>query len=415
MLLLTNARLIDGSGVAAIENGSVLIDGSRIVSTAAGDPSVANLPNIERIDLRGATLLPGLIDCHVHITWQVDSKTWTHPDIGNVEQLRANAIDHAKATISAGFTTVQDLMGVNDAVFAARDKIAFGQTLGARIVSSGACITITDGHGMQCGPGHAIEANSATDVLAAVRRQVDAGADAIKVMVGRAAASPEFFESPAYSVDDLRPGVNAAHRAGLHVCAHAHTLPTAIWTAVEAGIDSIEHGAPIDDITLRKMAERGTFLVPTLSVGLGLPELEEESDLPFSPEVIEWMRRLDRQTKETVRRAHDAGVSIALGTDAGCPSVRHGTNASELELLVSCGLSPMEAIVAGTRNAAINIGRSHELGLIAPGQLADLVVVDGDPLGDIRLLREAARILMVMKKGEVVIDRRHNLQDDRAS
>jgi imidazolonepropionase-like amidohydrolase len=195
--------------------------------------------------------------------------------------------------------------------------------------------------------------------------------------------------------------IDEAHKAGLRVCAHAHSLPSAIETAVLAGADSIEHGAPIGDELLQIMAARKTMLVPTLSVGLGLPKLGETSTLPFSPQVIEWMRTLDRDTRDTIARARALGVPIALGTDAG-----PGKNATEFALLVECGLSPMEAILAGTRNAAINIGLGDDLGTIKPGQTADLVAVDLDPLTDIRGLQDQKAIAWVMKEGRVIINRR---------
>ena len=384
----------------------VLVDGDRIVSIQSETPRDEPGEGMESLDLEGATLLPGFIDCHVHISWQFDP--WEKSSLGShcADRLLEKASCNACKTVEAGFTTVRDLMGVNEVVLSLRDAIAAGKIVGTRIVAAGSCITIAGGHGSQFGPGNAIEANGADEVLAAVRQQIRVGVDVIKIMVGRPSASPRFLESPAYSVEELRPGINEAHRAGLRVCAHAHSLSTAIHTAVLAGVDSIEHGAPADDDTLRIMAERGTFLVPTMSVGLGLPIPGEEADLPYSAQVIEWIRLLERQTRETVRRAHSLGVPIALGTDAGAPKVWHGANAREFGLLVDCGLSPMEAIVAGTERAAVNVGRGRELGIIEPGRIADMVAVKGDPSSDISVLQEKDKILLVMKEGKVLVDRR---------
>jgi len=315
--------------------------------------------------------------------------------------MHETAVESVRKTIEAGFTTIQDLMSMEKVIFPLRDSIASGEIVGPRIVAAGACITITDGHGSWYGPGTAVVADSASEVLAAVRQQIDAGANVIKIMVGRASSSPEWLVSPAYTVDELRPGIEEAHKAGLRVCTHAHSLPSAIETAVLAGADSIEHGAPIGDEFLQIMATRKTMLVPTLSVGLGLPKPGETSTLPFSPQVIELMRILDKDTRDTIARAHALGVPIALGTDAG-----PGKNATEFALLVECGLSPMEAILAGTRNAAINAGLGDDLGTIKPGQIADLVAVNLDPLADIQGLQDQKAITWVMKEGRVIINRR---------
>jgi len=398
MLLITGATIIDGTGSLPVDGWAVCVEDRRIVAVGP----VETLPRgaeVEELCLPGCTLLPGMIDCHVHL---VD--LWS-PEPGEEAPARLHStLEAARATLEAGFTTVQDLMAPNDVIFAARDAIASGRAEGARIVASGACITIPGGHG--CLPGSSLIANDANAVLAAVAEQVRAGADVIKIMVARSPNRPEYLESPAYTVDELGPGVDHAHRAGLRVCAHAHSLPESIRTAVDAGIDSIEHGAPIDDETLGVMSSRGTYLVPTLSVGAGLAATEDTSKLGFAPEIISEMRRLDRQTRDTVRRAHAMGVPVAVGTDAGTDTVPHGANAMELRALVECGFTPLEAIVAGTSHAAVNVGHGHDLGIIEPGRVADLVVVDGDPLSDIGRLGDTQKVLLVIKEGCVAVDRR---------
>jgi imidazolonepropionase-like amidohydrolase len=352
------------------------------------------------------TLLPGLIDCHVHILGDPDpaSKPYAGPYPVGTAILRG--AKHARQTLEAGFTTVQDMMSPNEAIFPLRDSIAAGETAGSRILAAGKCITITGGHGIQYGPGNAIEADGPDEVFKAVREQIKAGADVIKIMATRPAFSPPYRGREAYQVEELEPGIAEAHRAGLRVCAHAHSILGGIRNAVLAGVDSVEHGAPTDDAVLEMMAARGTFLVPTLSVSPALEECVEEGSFPYPPEVIDVERRLAAATGETVARAQELGVKIALGSDAAMPRVWHGGNARELELLVDFGLTPMEAIVAGTGSAAENVGRAADLGTVEPGKLADLVVVDGDPLADICVLQDKERIKLVLREGRIAVDRR---------
>jgi imidazolonepropionase-like amidohydrolase len=405
-LLLTGARLIDGTGAGPLEDTAVLIENERIAGVGAEQELDLPQEGVERLDLAGKTLLPGLIDCHVHILGDPDpgSKPYTGPYPIGTSILRG--AKHARQTLEAGFTTVQDMMSANEAIFPLRDSIAAGETVGARILAAGKCITITGGHGTQFGPGGAIEADGPHEVFKAVRAQLRAGADVIKVMVTRPAFSPPFRGREAYQVEELLPGVAEAHRAGVRVCAHAHSILAGIRNSVLAGVDSVEHGSPTDDEVLGMMAERGTFLVPTLSVSAGLEECLGEGSFPYPPEVIEVDRRLAENSKKTVARARDLGVKIALGSDAAMPRVWHGGNARELELLVDCGLTSMEAIVAGTGAAAENLGRKDDLGTVEPGRRADLVVVDGDPLADICVLQDKERIVLVFREGQAVIDRR---------
>lgn len=405
-LLFTGARLIDGTGAPPLDDAAVLIQDKKIVTV--GPEGGLDLPpeGVERLDLGGMTLLPGLIDCHVHILGDPDpaSKPYAGPYPVGTAVLRGAR--HARQTLEAGFTTVQDMMSPNEVIFPLRDSIAAGETVGCRILAAGRCITITGGHGTQYGPGNAIEADGPDEVFKAVREQIKSGADVIKVMVTRPAFSPPYRGREAYQVEELEPGVAEAHRAGLRVCAHAHSILAGIRNAVLAGVDSVEHGAPTDDTLLGMMAERGTFLVPTLSVAAGLTECQEQGTFPYPPQVIEVERRLAEATRETVTRARELGIRIALGSDAAMPRVWHGGNARELELLANLGLTAMEAIVAGTSAAAENLGRLAELGTVETGKLADLIVVDGDPLTDIRVLQSRERIKLVLREGQIVVDRR---------
>jgi imidazolonepropionase-like amidohydrolase len=412
MLLFTNARLIDGTGSAPQENTSVLVaDG--LIAGVGPEASFDVSPEVQRIDLGGKTLMPGMIDCHIHILYDPDPSA-PPPRFSNIPIRDAAywgsrsllyGVRAARMTLEAGFTTVQDLAAPNEYIFPLRDSLAAGEHPGPRLLASGHCITLTGGHGTEYG-GMAHVADGPDEVLKAVRKQVTAGADVIKYMGGaRAAFSPPFRGREGYTTEEMRPGVEEAHRAGLRVAVHAHSSLQGIKNSILAGVDSIEHGVPIDDEALGWMAERGTYLCPTLSV------------YPASIECIKrglWTYKgsekqvyyLHEQAPKAIAAAKRHGVKVALGTDASMPLVMHGGNAREMEILVDYGLSTMEALVAGTRNAAENLGLLDKIGTVESGKIADLVVVDGDPLDDIRLLQQLECITLVMKEGNIVVDRR---------
>lgn len=411
MLLLTNARLIDGNGGEPQPNQSVLVQDGRIAAVGAQAEAGAT-PDARRIDLRGQTLLPGLIDCHVHITMNPDPhappQRLTGIPIRDAAYWRGRSLLYAQTaarqTLEAGFTTIQDLMAPNEVIFPLRDSLAAGEYVGPRILASGICITLTGGHGTEW-PGVAIVADGPDEVLKGVRQQIAAGADVIKYMGGtRAAFSPPFRGRPGYTTEEMAPGVEEAHRAGLRVAVHAHSSVEGIKNSIRAGVDSIEHGFPMDQEALDMMAERGTYLCPTLSVNPAALDLIEKGMWAYKGSENQ-VRFLVEETPKVIEGARKTGVKIALGTDAAMPGVYHGGNARELEYLVEYGLTPMEALVAGTRNAAENLGLLDEIGTVEAGKVADLVVVDGDPLADIRILQDLACIKLVVKDGDIAVDR----------
>ena len=406
MYILSGLKIIDGHGGEPITDKVVVIKDKMI--HFIGDEADCKFDDepFERIDLPGMTLLPGFIDCHVHITFNPDNRIPPYMGPYQTGHDILFTAKNARLTLEAGFTTVRDVMSANEVIFPLRDSIARGETSGTRILSSGKCITITGGHGTQFGLDGAIEADGPQEVLKAVRAQIKAGADVIKIMASRPAFSPPYYGREAYQVEEMLPGVEEAHRAGLRVCAHSHSKIQAMKNAILAGIDSIEHAAPVDDEILDMMLERGTFMVPTLAVSPGLMETVEDGTYPYGEEALKRSKGLTGETQDAVARANERGVNIALGTDAAMPRVWHGGNAWEFELLVDCGLSPMDALIAGTSKAAQNIGREDTLGTIETNKLADLVVVDGDPLEDIRILRDMEKIKIVFKEGKIVKDRR---------
>jgi imidazolonepropionase-like amidohydrolase len=409
MLLLKNAVLIDGNGTSPQPDQAVLIDGERIVSV--GNPLSMNLASeVQQVDLGGKTLLPGFIDCHVHILWNPDPRAKmpraTNIPLRDKHYFKARSllygVQSARMTVEAGFTTIRDVAAPNDAIFALRDSLAAGEFVGPRLLATGACVTHIGGHGTESDSDMAIVADGAHEVLKAVRRQITAGADAIKIMGGtRPALSAPFRGRPGYSTEEMAPGVEEAHRAGLKVAVHAHSSVVGIKDSIRANVDSIEHGAPLDQEACDMMVERGTYLCPTLAVNPASIQCIEQGIWTYPGSEAQVYRMRDNSYK-AVELARQTGVKFALGTDAAMPLVYHGDNAWEFELMVEHGLSPMEAIIAGTRNAAENIGLLADLGTIEAGKLADLVVVNGDPLTDIRYLRDQKRIELVLKGGQII-------------
>jgi imidazolonepropionase-like amidohydrolase len=201
----------------------------------------------------------------------------------------------------------------------------------------------------------------------------------------------------------MRAAVDEAHALDMKVAAHANASDEGVRRAVEAGVDTIEHGFPAGDSTLEAMAKRGTILVPTLAVIHQLLGVDPK-DSPFSARAHERLRQYYEQSLDVVRRARGLGVTIALGTDAGCPLTWHGDGALEMLLYVECGMSPLEALVAGTRDAARAVGR-EDLGTLEAGKLADMIAVDGEPSADISILRDRRRIRKVIQDGRLVVDR----------
>lgn len=407
--LFKNARLIDGNGGDPMSKQAVLVDGERIVGVGPLD-ALDVPPDAKHIDLDGRTLLPGFIDCHVHILWNADPKA-KMPRPSNIplrdkHYFKARnllfGVRAAEMTLRAGFTTIRDVAAPNVTIFALRDSLAAGEFVGPRLLATGASITHTGGHGDEIDADIAIVADGPHEVLKAVRTQIVAGADAIKIMGGtRPALSPPFRGRQGYTTAEMQPGVEEAHRAGLKVAVHAHSSVEGIKNCIRAGVDSIEHGFPLDEEACALMAERGTYLCPTLAVNPAAIQCIEQGlwTYPGSEDQIYRMADLAREAMSLARKS---GVRFALGTDAAMPLVFHGDNAWEFELMVEHGLTPMESIVAGTRNAADNIGMLDEIGTVEAGKYADLVVIDGDPLVNISVLRDPGCIHLVMKSGVMV-------------
>ena len=388
-LLLTADALIDGSGSAPLRPGALLLQGDRIVAI---DAHIEPPPDVERLHVAGATILPGLIDCHVHLSDEgLPDASARDRDPPALRVLRM--ADHARRTLAAGFTTVRDVGGRDHLEFGLRQAAAEGIIQTPRLVLAGKIVSMTT-PGASSWPGMYRQADGVWDVVKAVREQVAAGADVIKIMATGAVLAPA-HERPGvaqFTTDELRAAVDAAHALGRRVAAHAHGID-GIRRAVDAGVDTIEHGTHLHEApgVARAMAARGIFLVPTLKALANIADAPAPG-IPYEIVAKARERRTDRDS--TFRLALADGVAIAMGTDAATPFNRHGENAQELAIMVDLGMSPLSAIGAATRTAARAIGR-EDIGLLAAGKLADIAIWDGDPLADIRVLQRPPRAVFV--------------------
>ena len=387
-----NARLVDGTGAPPRAGIDVVLEGGRIASVGG---SVA-VGDAEVIELQGRTLMPGLIDCHVHLTFAAEAQEVERAATIPVPDLAWTAATNARETLEGGVTTVRDVGARASVAIRLREAIAAGRVPGPRMRAAGAIICMTGGHGWFIGR----EADGPDDVRRAVREQLKAGADCIKFTATGGGMTPGVDpRASSFTEVELAAGVDEAHKAFRRAIAHAQGN-AGIKTAVRAGIDSVEHGVYLDDEVIEEMRRRGTFLVPTLVAPAMIARHGTSAGIPDY--VVTKASAVLDVHRESFRKAVRAGVRIAMGTDAGTPFNRHGANAQELALMVEGGMSPADAIVAATRSAAELLDLLEVTGTVEPGKAADLLIVDGDPLADIGILGDRDRLAGILKDGRWV-------------
>jgi imidazolonepropionase-like amidohydrolase len=384
-VILRNARLIDGTG-KVWDCADIVISVGRIESIT---PRAAPSPvQADEIDLTGRTVIPGLVNCHVHVCLDPGADPWALWDGRSLAENVLVAAKQVEAMLRAGITTARDLGGIAGVDIGLKRAVARGLLSGPRLLVSGNFLTMTGGHGHTHG---GLEVDGPDEARKGARQQIKAGADVIKVMATGGVMTEGVEPGAAQlSHDELGAAVEEAHKAGRKAATHAQGT-AGIINALRAGVDSIEHGFYLNEEAIALMLERSVTFVPTLSALYRIIEHgQAEGVQPFVVEKA--CRAVDAQWA-SVQRAHRAGVSIAAGNDGGSPFNPQSDLAMELELLVQVGLSPAEALATATCQAASLLGLSDEVGTVQPGKRADIVVLSGDPLAEIGAVRQVQMVV----------------------
>ena len=406
MLVLINARMIDGTGHEPVEKATIVVDGNHILSV---DPQISYPAEASIIDLMGLTIMPGLIDCHLHLGGFVIDKPGR--PIGQVSLFDSipffwdyfrNYAHRRKLAIENGVTTIRSAGDIYPHITQLRDKIESGRLTGPRIFAPGPVFTAPGGY-----PAGTIykrnsyikeratrQVSNTKNAREEVKKLAEEGVDCIKAIYSKIDPMDLTHQVPQLALDVLEAVVDEAHRQNLRVMVHTGS-PDDTRDSVSVGADSIEHGilpgtnsTDFQHGTIKTMLNRGTYFVPTLAIAWAYKEMY--------PDVFS-------ASKKVLKQLHDEGINIALGTDSGAPGVVVGKAVhKELELMVEAGLSPMEAIIAGTKNAAENLGKGIELGTIEKGKLADMIVVSRNPLEEITYTRS---VKLVIKDGKILVSK----------
>jgi imidazolonepropionase-like amidohydrolase len=406
LTIIKAGHLFDGTGDAFRGDQAILIEGERIKSVGAA-PEISIPDGATVIDLAGAWVLPGLIDCHTHIGSRADRYDEIYRFKDTPFQSAFAAVKNAEATLRAGFTTIRDLGGKPFLAVDLRTSIGEGFLIGPRIVASGPGISMTGGHGDLNNYAPQVRvamfpderdyriADGPDQVRHVVRAQLKHGVDVIKIhATGGVMSRGDQPGAPQFTVEELRAAVEEAHAAGRKVAAHAHGAQ-GIKNAIRAGVDSIEHGSLIDDQGIQMMVERGTWLVADIYNDDYI--LGKARDFKISEESIAKEKALGQIQRDNFAKAVKAGVKVAFGTDAGI--YPHGDNARQFAYMVKYGLTPARALRSATSDAAALLGRESEVGRIAPGYYADIIAVTADPIQDVRALESVG---FVMKGAQVI-------------
>lgn len=395
--ILTNARLIDGTGSQPRDNVAITVRGGRIEAVGEG-AGQATQDGVELIDAGGRTVLPGLINAHCHITMNAGADPFAYTNNTKLPTLVLHSLRRCQQMLEAGITTARDLGGYEYIEMALRDAFASGDWPGPRLLCAGKVLTMTGGHGWPIG----MEVDGPDEVRKGARENLKRGADCLKIMATGGVLTPG-VEPGAQQLgeDEIRAGVEEAHKVGKLAATHAQGTE-GIKAALRAGIDTVEHGIFLDDEAIQIMLERGVVFVPTLAAPYQIVEAGEEKGIPAY--ALEKSRRVMQSHFRSFEWAVAAGVTIAAGNDGGTPFNPSHDLVTELRLMTEHGLNSLGAIRAATLGSAKALGLSEEIGTVQAGKWADLLVLDegADPIADITSL---SMVWMVVKQGKVVVSK----------
>ena len=384
--------LIDGTGRDPLENAGLLVEDKSIIWIGRLDEFNFE-EEIATVDLAGKTVVPGMIDCHVHITMEPIGDPISLLSKESCAKTAVRSAAKLKKMLMAGITYFRDLGGPYGIDIDLRDSVREGLIEGPEFLASAMPIVMTGGHGWQ----FSRECDGLVEARKAAREQLKAGADVLKIMATGGVMTPGVEPgSPQLTKEEMEAAIKEAHRAGKKTASHAQGT-TGIKNAIHAGIDSIEHGIFLDDEAIELMVEKGVFLVPTLVAPFFIVENGVNGGIPEY--AVEKSKRVMDSHFKSFRKAKEAGVKIAMGTDAGTPFNVHGKYPYELKLMVENGMTPMEAIVTGTKYSSELLGIDKKYGTLEEGKTADFLVLKENPLKNLDTLFE---IDQVYKLGELV-------------
>jgi imidazolonepropionase-like amidohydrolase len=402
---IVGGTVFDAIRGEVIRHGVVCIEGDRITAVGPASAVATGGRDVQVLDAAGQFVMPGMMDCHVHL---LSSGAPDYAVRGLKELLPYTAIRgaaNAKILLDMGYTTVRDVGAMGYGNIALRQAIEDGLVPGPRVFAAGHSLSVPGGHGdSYYRPEVRVERdgliNGPEGARRAVRELIKMRADVIKLLVtGGVMTDGSDVGVLQWAPDELRAAIAQAHQLGRRVAGHCHGA-AGVKEAISAGLDTVEHGTLLDDEAIALMKQHGTYYVPTLVAPFHICAGGTSSGIPAY--AVQKSHLVMERHKESVRQAHEVGVKIAMGTDCGTPFNVAGKNALELELLTQNGVSTAEALMATTRVAAEAIGIQDRTGTLEPGKWADVILVHGDPLDDIRVLQQAERLTCVIKAGQIV-------------